>query len=105
MLFPAVLFHGEIGRVMALSTVESWDGRLFVWGSIITGVFGFLLCVAALISIKVTSPITHMFSSVSLFILASLHPSSCRPPARRIQLLKHPDRATTLICSTSRHSL
>jgi hypothetical protein len=38
--------------------------RVFIWGSLVTGFFGFLLCVAGLLSIKVTSPVTHMFSSV-----------------------------------------
>ena len=64
-VLPGVFFHGEFSRVTSLMSVAEWDGRLFFWGCIITGVFGFLLCVAGLLSIKVTSPITHMFSSVS----------------------------------------
>jgi len=35
----------------------------------VTGLFGFLLCVAGLLSIKITSPITHMFSSAARSVL------------------------------------
>lgn len=72
-LIPFVLFNGELGTVMRLATDEAshWQGSVFVWGSAVTGVFGFLLCVAGLLSIKVTSPITHMFSSVSDYVLLS----------------------------------
>jgi hypothetical protein len=42
--------------------------KVFVWGSLVTGFFGFLLCVAGLLSIKVTSPVTHMFSSVRPYL-------------------------------------
>jgi GDP-fucose transporter C1 len=66
MVAPFILFNGEIGTIIALAGSAEWEGRTFVYGSIITGVFGFLLCVAGLLSIKITSPITHMFSSVSV---------------------------------------
>ena len=65
MLAPFVLLNGEVGTIISLAASPEWDGRTFVYGSAITGVFGFLLCVAGLLSIKITSPITHMFSSVS----------------------------------------
>jgi GDP-fucose transporter C1 len=65
MLAPFVLLNGEVGTMISLAASPEWDGRTFVYGSAITGVFGFLLCVAGLLSIKITSPITHMFSSVS----------------------------------------
>ncbi|OCB89055.1 hypothetical protein A7U60_g3864 [Sanghuangporus baumii] len=71
-LFPFVLLTGEFFKVLslALNKVDAsvggeWNASVFVWGSLVTGVFGFLLCVAGLLSIKVTSPVTHMFSSVS----------------------------------------
>ena len=67
-LVPFVLFNGELGTVMRLAESSDWQASVFVWGSVITGVFGFLLCVAGLLSIKVTSPITHMFSSVSILL-------------------------------------
>jgi len=64
LLFPFVLLLGEPVKLMQMVGDDNWNMDTFVWGSIVTGVFGFLLCVAGLLSIKVTSPITHMFSSV-----------------------------------------
>lgn len=61
---PFVLLLGEPARILELSASTEWNMRVFVWGSLVTGFFGFLLCVAGLLSIKVTSPVTHMFSSV-----------------------------------------
>ncbi|KAF7329695.1 TPT domain-containing protein [Mycena kentingensis (nom. inval.)] len=46
--------------------------RTFVYGSMITGVVGFLMSLASLLSIKVTSPITHMVSSAVRGVAASL---------------------------------
>ena len=66
---PFILLNGEFGAFIAQAGSAEWDGRTFVYGSMITGVFGFLLCVAGLLSIKITSPITHMFSSVSFEVL------------------------------------
>lgn len=65
MLFPFVILNGEPWRLQELIQSSEWTGNVFMWGCVVTGVFGFLLCVAGLLSIKVTSPITHMFSSVS----------------------------------------
>jgi hypothetical protein len=64
LLAPFVLLRGEPAKIVELSTTSDWNMRVFVAGSLVTGSFGFLLCVAGLLSIKVTSPITHMFSSV-----------------------------------------
>ncbi|KAG8901441.1 hypothetical protein FRB99_005298 [Tulasnella sp. 403] len=84
-LLPFVLFDGEVssvwtslvdgavdapGRVGASAPV--WDWKTFVVGCLITGVVGFLLCVAGLLSIKVTSPVTHMFSSACRSVLQTL---------------------------------
>jgi len=44
----------------------------FLWGSAITGVLGFMMSIASLLSIKVTSPITHMVSSAVRGVAASL---------------------------------
>jgi hypothetical protein len=66
-LLPAVIIHGEPTLITTMIRSNTWDGTVFFWGSLITGFFGFLLCIAGLLSIKVTSPITHMFSSVRLF--------------------------------------
>ena len=65
LLFPFVLLRQEPSRLFDLAQTNTWDWSVFFSGSLVTGIFGFLLCVAGLLSIKVTSPITHMFSSVS----------------------------------------
>ena len=64
-LAPFILFQGEFTELFQLYHNPTWNAKVFVWGSLVTGVFAFLLCVAGLLSIKVTSPVTHMFSSVS----------------------------------------
>lgn len=64
LLTPAVVLHGEASLITNLVRNSNWDSTVFICGSLITGFFGFLLCVAGLLSIKITSPITHMFSSV-----------------------------------------
>ena len=66
-LAPFIVFTGEPSKLLALASDARWSMTTLIWGSLVTGVFGFLLCVAGLLSIKVTSPVTHMFSSVSLF--------------------------------------
>ncbi|EMD41918.1 hypothetical protein CERSUDRAFT_110473 [Gelatoporia subvermispora B] len=71
-LAPFILFQGEYGKLVELMRNPSWNGGVFAWGSIVTGIFGFLLCVAGLLSIKVTSPITHMFSSAARSVIQTL---------------------------------
>jgi GDP-fucose transporter C1 len=71
-LAPFVLLHGEIGTLQMLIAEENWNGSIFFWGTMITGVCGFLLCIAGLLSIKVTSPITHMFSSAARSVFQTL---------------------------------
>ena len=87
LLAPFMLLKGEPFRVMQLlaegSEGQEWNSHVFVWGSITTGIFGFLLCIAGLLSIKVTSPITHMFSSVSICFLLYLPYRLPRPEHRR----------------------
>jgi len=46
--------------------------RTFVIGSLVTGVVGFMMSLASLLSIKVTSPITHMVSSAVRGVAASI---------------------------------
>ncbi|KAI9444861.1 hypothetical protein H4582DRAFT_1911739 [Lactarius indigo] len=58
--------------VLELSASTEWNAEVFVWGSLVTGFFGFLLCIAGLLSIKVTSPITHMFSSAARSVIQTL---------------------------------
>ncbi|KAH8829234.1 hypothetical protein DL96DRAFT_1696115 [Flagelloscypha sp. PMI_526] len=80
-MIPIFLFAGEgpaIARLLfnfegSLSTEASVaQFRTFVYGSAITGSLGFLMSIASLLSIKVTSPITHMISSAVRGVAASL---------------------------------
>lgn len=66
LLLPVLFLDGEAQRFWSLLTnaADPWNWHPFFWGSLVTGIFGYLLCVAGLLSIKVTSPVTHMFSSV-----------------------------------------
>ena len=63
-LAPVVLYNGELSALSQRLAGGGEEVRVFVLGCAITGVFGFLLGVANLLSIKVTSPVTHMVSSV-----------------------------------------
>ncbi|TFK56648.1 hypothetical protein OE88DRAFT_1715606 [Heliocybe sulcata] len=77
LILPFVLLGGEAWRITSevFGDTSAWwasEGFTFVWGSIVTGVFGFLLCVAGLLSIKITSPVTHMFSSAARSVLQTL---------------------------------
>ncbi|KAI0308148.1 hypothetical protein B0F90DRAFT_1680547 [Multifurca ochricompacta] len=71
-LAPFVLLHGEAAKLFELSAGQEWNLRVFAWGSLVTGFFGFLLCIAGLLSIKVTSPVTHMFSSAARSVIQTL---------------------------------
>jgi len=79
-LLPLCLIAGEGPGIMTLffgSAEQVKEGAIsaltkFTWGSIITGVLGFLMSIASLLSIKVTSPITHMISSAVRGVAASL---------------------------------
>ncbi|KAJ7247891.1 hypothetical protein B0H12DRAFT_733514 [Mycena haematopus] len=82
-LAPIVLLAGEGPGVVALLTgaprivVGDAAGapselKTFLWGSLVTGSVGFLMSIAGLLSIKVTSPITHMISSAVRGVLQSL---------------------------------
>ncbi|KAJ6558005.1 hypothetical protein B0H19DRAFT_1149432 [Mycena capillaripes] len=78
-LAPIVLLAGEGPSVLALlSGRPSPDPEVaaavatagvtnelmtFIWGSLVTGGLGFLMSIAGVLSIKVTSPITHMVSA------------------------------------------
>ncbi|XP_006454109.1 hypothetical protein AGABI2DRAFT_189416 [Agaricus bisporus var. bisporus H97] len=72
MLFPFVLFNGEFSIIWVKINDADWNFPVFLWGTFVTGIFGFLLCIAGLLSIKVTSPITHMFSSAARSVLQTL---------------------------------
>lgn len=74
MLLPVLFADGEVARLVVLlgDPLIAWDWTPFLWGSLVTGVFGYLLCVAGLLSIKITSPVTHMFSSAVRSVLQTL---------------------------------
>jgi len=80
-MIPLIILAGEVPEIMELffgqTEVVSVDGELselqrFIWGSFITGAIGFMMSLASLLSIKVTSPITHMVSSAVRGVAASL---------------------------------
>jgi len=71
-VLPFVFLLGEPWKLLDMYFSGTWDWRVFAWGTLVTGIFGFLLCVAGLLSIKVTSPITHMFSSAARSVLQTL---------------------------------
>ncbi|KAJ7293724.1 hypothetical protein C8J57DRAFT_1444857 [Mycena rebaudengoi] len=72
MLLPVVLLCGEPSTLWTMMADVNWDSTVFLYGSLITGTFGFLLCIAGLLSIRVTSPITHMFSSAARSVLQTV---------------------------------
>ncbi|KDQ13579.1 hypothetical protein BOTBODRAFT_33585 [Botryobasidium botryosum FD-172 SS1] len=69
-LIPLVVLNGELTALAELVKADSWV--VFAIGSIVTGIFGFFLCIATLISIKVTSPVTHMFAAAARSVLQTL---------------------------------
>ncbi|KAJ7727828.1 hypothetical protein DFH07DRAFT_1066478 [Mycena maculata] len=72
LLFPFVFLGGEASILRVMIMDPHWDGTVFLVGSLVTGFFGFLLCIAGLLSIRVTSPITHMFSSAARSVLQTV---------------------------------
>ncbi|KAI5478716.1 DUF250 domain contaning protein [Pseudohyphozyma bogoriensis] len=62
-IFPVVLVNGEIFVVMNMVTVGGPALSTFLTGATVTGIFGFLICIAGFLSIKVTSPVSHMISA------------------------------------------
>lgn len=62
-IFPFIFILGETKPVLQLLSSDHQHFSTFLFGTLITGFFGFLICIAGLLSIKVTSPITHMISS------------------------------------------
>ncbi|KAH7925348.1 hypothetical protein BV22DRAFT_1089238 [Leucogyrophana mollusca] len=80
LIIPLVVIAGELPAVADLFYGDGTapaDGEIsslqtFIWGSVITGAIGFLMSIASLLSIKVTSPITHMVSSAVRGVAGSL---------------------------------
>ncbi|BGP22633.1 DUF250 domain contaning protein [Rhodotorula toruloides] len=65
-ILPFVILSGEIWTVVEM-VAGNGDGAeafgTFMTGAAVTGLFGFLICIAGFLSIKVTSPISHMISA------------------------------------------
>jgi solute carrier family 35 (GDP-fucose transporter), member C1 len=76
LLAPCMLIVGEAPGIYSLlfGTASGSEDvlRTFLWGTAVTGLFGFLICIAGFLSIKITSPITHMVSSAVRGVLATL---------------------------------
>jgi solute carrier family 35 (GDP-fucose transporter), member C1 len=77
-LIPIIWLVGEGGGIIDLVTSPLYTGNgelsvlgRFLWGSLVTGIVGWLLSIAGVLSIKITSPITHMISSAVRGILQS----------------------------------
>ncbi|KAG1773611.1 hypothetical protein EV702DRAFT_1009918 [Suillus placidus] len=79
-MIPIIVLAGEVPAITDLffgvgvvpKEGELSDLQTFVWGSFITGALGFMMSLASLLSIKVTSPITHMVSSAVRGVAASM---------------------------------
>ncbi|KAH8101776.1 hypothetical protein BXZ70DRAFT_931881 [Cristinia sonorae] len=78
-LIPIMVLAGEVPDIVDLlfgdNPAPSHGISLFtafILGSIVTGGIGFLMSIASLLSIKVTSPITHMVSSAVRGVAGSL---------------------------------
>ncbi|KAJ7471272.1 hypothetical protein B0H11DRAFT_1867872 [Mycena galericulata] len=72
MIVPCILVNGEVYKLQRRLSSPDQDWGTFVAGSVVTGIFGFLLGIANVLSIKVTSPVTHMFSSAAKSVLQTL---------------------------------
>ncbi|WWC87664.1 uncharacterized protein L201_002555 [Kwoniella dendrophila CBS 6074] len=69
-LIPIFIVSGELPS--AIKLLSNGGGSQFLWGAAITGFFGFLISLASFISIKVTSPVTHMISSATRGVLQTM---------------------------------
>lgn len=63
LLSPLVVLSGELETVGQMISDGGRPFATFLLGASVTGVFGFLICIAGFLSIKVTSPVSHMISS------------------------------------------
>ncbi|KAH9063264.1 hypothetical protein EDB87DRAFT_1558531 [Lactarius vividus] len=72
LLVPFIIVLGEGPAVLELLAGRAEGFWTFIIGSVATGSVGFLLSIASVLSIKVTSPITHMISSAIRGVAASV---------------------------------
>jgi GDP-fucose transporter C1 len=69
LLGSLAIVKGEVAEFLLMVDGGGWDWTTFAWGNLITGIFGFLISIAGILSVKVTSPVTHMFSSAARSVL------------------------------------
>ncbi|KAJ7318144.1 hypothetical protein DFH08DRAFT_1086703, partial [Mycena albidolilacea] len=68
-LIPFIFLNGELDALHRhlVSPDQVWT--TFVVGTAVTGVFGFLVGIANILSIKMTSPVSHMFSAAAKSVI------------------------------------
>ncbi|KAJ7621064.1 hypothetical protein FB45DRAFT_928237 [Roridomyces roridus] len=71
-LVVCLMVNGEPEAIHRRMHAAKQDWTTFMVGSAVTGVFGFLLGLANSLSIKITSPVTHMFSSAARGVIQTL---------------------------------
>ncbi|KAJ7061982.1 hypothetical protein C8F01DRAFT_1136025 [Mycena amicta] len=71
-LIPCLVLNGELAIIHHKFHDPKTDWMPFLVGGLVTGVFGFLLGISHSLSIKVTSPVTHMFSSAAKGVIQTL---------------------------------
>jgi len=71
-LIPVIGLAGEVNALLERRASAGSQWLTFAVGSVVTGVFGFILCMAGLISIKTTSPVTHMFVSAARSVIQTI---------------------------------
>ncbi|KAJ7826163.1 hypothetical protein B0H14DRAFT_3722688 [Mycena olivaceomarginata] len=69
LLLPVVFLNGEPWALQSMFADPQRDPTVFLWGSLVTGFSDSCYALAGLLSIRVTSPITHMFSSAARSVL------------------------------------
>ncbi|KAJ7856727.1 hypothetical protein B0H14DRAFT_3085313 [Mycena olivaceomarginata] len=72
LLLACMILHGEVGVLRNRFQDLNMDWTPFLVGSAVTGFFGFLLGIANSLSVKVTSPVTHMFSSAAKGVIQTI---------------------------------
>ncbi|KAF8218279.1 hypothetical protein K438DRAFT_1925417 [Mycena galopus ATCC 62051] len=71
-LIPFIFLNGELDALQRRLTSPDQIWTPFVVGTAVTGVFGFLLGIANILSIKVTSPVSHMFSAAAKSVIQTV---------------------------------
>lgn len=72
LLLPFIFISGEHTTLLTLVANGGLEYRVFLYGCLVTGFVGFLLSIAGLLSIKITSPVTHMFASAARSVIQTL---------------------------------